>query len=323
MKNQFKKWFRPTRAEYFSALILASICFFSFCAPFLFSIVLEKKPKIDFTNFEKEIDYFLNRKQSKEPKLLANKSKSRFVSNTTPKEISLFFFNPNIATKEDFLRLGLSKKVSQTIVNYRKKGGKFIETDDFSRIYGLQTEDFQRLKPFIELSDRPKAIQSQIADKQPFKTDKDSLFSYRKTLVTNHRATNLVYIDINKATPEEWQKLNGIGEYYSKRLVKFREALGGFSSIEQIAETYNFPDSTFQKIKPFLKLTSALKKISINSIAAAELKSHPYLKWKHANGIVNYREKHGAFSSMDDLRQIGGALTEDLLDKIEPYLEFE
>ncbi|NJL77073.1 MAG: helix-hairpin-helix domain-containing protein, partial [Saprospiraceae bacterium] len=38
---------------------------------------------------------------------------------------------------------------------------------------------------------------------------------------------------------------------YANRIVKFREALGGFASVEQVAETYQLPDSTFQKIKPF------------------------------------------------------------------------
>ena len=43
----------------------------------------------------------------------------------------------------------------------------------------------------------------------------------------------LPVMDINHATAVEWKRLPGWGEVLSQRTVKFREAVGGFVSIEQ------------------------------------------------------------------------------------------
>ena len=100
-------------------------------------------------------------------------------------------------------------------------------------------------------------------------------------------------VDINKADTSAFISLPGIGNKLALRIVNFREKLGGFYSIDQIGETYGLPDSSFQKIKPFLKLeTSLLKKFNINSATKDEMKLHPYIKWNLANAIVEYRNQH-------------------------------
>ena len=115
--------------------------------------------------------------------------------------------------------------------------------------------------------------------------------------------------------------MRGIGPAYAKRIITFREKLGGFSSVEQVAETYGLPDSTFQNIKSRLQPSPVLHKIAINTISVAELRAHPYLETRQATAIVSFREQHGAFHSVDDLRNIR-ALPAAVLEKLRPYLEF-
>lgn len=129
-------------------------------------------------------------------------------------------------------------------------------------------------------------------------------------------------VDINKATAESFQRLYGIGPAYSKRIVKFREALGGFSNLHQISEVYGIPDSTFQSILPNLEISPAvLHKIDLNTATKDELSIHPYLHWKEAKIIIAYREMHGAFQQLDDLKKIHG-LEPETLQKMKPYLKF-
>ena len=114
--------------------------------------------------------------------------------------------------------------------------------------------------------------------------------------------------------------LPGIGNKLALRIVNFRDKLGGFYSIDQIGETYGLPDSVFRKIKPFLKLeTNLVKKININTATKDEMKSHPYIKWNLANAIVEYRNQHGNFSSLEDLKKIS-LITTEVFDKIKFYL---
>ena len=214
-------------------------------------------------------------------------------------------FDPNTATREELLSLGIPQKVVNTLINFRKKGGRFYKKEDLKLVYGMTDYDYQRLEAFIQISKMD----------SPSKQD--------ATLVSKPQpdeAKNVV-IDINRATPEEWQQLYGIGPGYARRITNFRDKLGGFHSIEQVAKTYGLPDSTFQNIKPHLRMSPIFRKIKINLVTAEELKKHPLLKWKEANTIISYREQHGAFSGKESLLKIRGVKRERL-EQLLPYLDF-
>ena len=57
-------------------------------------------------------------------------------------------------------------------------------------------------------------------------------------------------LDINHATAAEWEASAGLGEVLSKRTVKFREALGGFVSIEQLKLVYGLDPMLWNEIVP-------------------------------------------------------------------------
>ncbi len=224
---------------------------------------------------------------------------------------TLFYFDPNKATAEEWKRLGLREKTIGTILKYRSKGGKFFKPEDLKRIYGLRPDEVERLLPFVTIE--PKEQQqrfSQGETKEP-------------TYVNSRKEFTNVAVDINSADTSVWKQLKGIGSGYAKRIVNFRNKLGGFVSVEQVAETYGLPDSVFQQIKPQLKTNaSSLHKININNSSAEELKAHPYIGYSVANAIVQYRKEHGNFSSVTDLQKIG-AINDKLYRKISPYLTTE
>lgn len=241
--------------------------------------------------------------------------KEKQATNTTSKieeekkVIVLFNFDPNTATAEELKRLGLSAKAIKNMLNYRAKGGSFRKKEDLSKVYGLPKEQFQSLKPYIQLtesnpSDYKKDIsKNAISKEQAFKKEKEPII-----------------IDINKASIEEWQQLKGIGPYFAKKIYKFRESLGGFYAIDQIAETYKLPDSTFQMIKPFLKFSDNIKSININTATIDELAKHPYIDYKKAKVLIQYRKMHGDFKQVNDLKNIK-AFKDEFIQKVLPYLK--
>jgi len=120
-----------------------------------------------------------------------------------------------------------------------------------------------------------------------------------------------------------WIALPGIGSKLAARIVTFRERLGGFYSIKQVADTYGLPDSTFSKIEPLLQCDhSAVRQIDINVADANALKQHPYIRWNIANAIVQYRAQHGNFKTLEDLQQLA-LITPEIFEKIKPYLKLE
>ncbi len=221
----------------------------------------------------------------------------------------LFEFDPNTLGSEGWERLGVREKTIGTIHNFIAKGYRFREANDIRKIYGLRSKDADRLVPFVKIAEE--------------RSNKRTSANTNYTTFTKKPATDINkarIIDVNTADTSEFISLPGIGSKLAGRIVNFRQKLGGFNSVNQVAETYGIPDSIFEKIKARLEVKSlSIKKININTSDANELKSHPYIKWNIANAIVNYRNQHGAYKSIEDLRKIE-ILPDELFNKIAPYL---
>jgi competence ComEA-like helix-hairpin-helix protein len=87
-----------------------------------------------------------------------------------------------------------------------------------------------------------------------------------------------------------------------------------------VGETYLLPDSTFQKIKPYLFVSnSSLKRININTASVDEMKAHPYIKYNMANAIFQYRQQHGNYISVEQIKKIL-IITDEIYQKAAPYL---
>ena len=129
-------------------------------------------------------------------------------------------------------------------------------------------------------------------------------------------------IDINRSSIEDWKQLKGIGEITAKRIVNYRDKLGGFISIDQLKTTYNIADSVIDKVAHQLIISPILNKIPINTISAETLLLHPYIKKKQAYLIINYRTNHGQYTQLEDLEKVK-ALTPDFIKRIAPYLSFD
>ncbi len=135
--------------------------------------------------------------------------------------------------------------------------------------------------------------------------------------------TKPLLININQADSFEFRKLAGIGEKYSSRIVRYRNWLGGFHSIEQLLEVYGIDSTLFIAISPYLQMEGdSLRRVNINDCSMKDLSSHPYITYKLAKLMVKYREHHGAYSSLEELKKIP-LIDEQLFRKIAVYLELE
>ena len=220
------------------------------------------------------------------------------------KPVALFPFDPNTLNTEGWQQLGIPERTIRTILNYRTKGGRFRNAADLQKMYGLKAEDFERLAPYIRIEAPPAYANSG----KPF---------------VKYVKPPPVVIDINQADTTAFISLPGIGSKLASRIVKFRDKLGGFYSVEQVGETFGLPDSTFQLIKTRLQCAPvAVQKININTADLNTLKQHPYIRWNIANAIVQYRQQHGAFHSPDELQQIV-LITPELYQKIAVYVTVE
>jgi len=214
----------------------------------------------------------------------------------------LFTFDPNTVSVEDAVKIGIPKKTAQILEKFRSKGGKFKTKEDLKKLYGISEKLYAKLEDYILIEEKEK---EKIAKATP-KFEKPSY----------------IQIDINTADSIQFLSLPMIGPAMTKRILKYRNALGGFYSIEQLHEVYGMQDSVFTLIQARLIISSTeVKKINVNSASYEEMKKHPYLNHVMASTIIAYRQKHRAYKTKNDLKNVG-TLNDELLAKLGNYISF-
>lgn len=127
-------------------------------------------------------------------------------------------------------------------------------------------------------------------------------------------------IDLNVADTTALVLLPGIGSYYAKRIVEYRELLGGYVSVEQLKEINGIQDSVLRWF--VITDTVPVRKININKLSLSKLRNHPYVSFYQAKAITEYRGSEGDIKSPAQLSFMEEFSEQDLI-KLEPYLSFE
>ena len=133
---------------------------------------------------------------------------------------------------------------------------------------------------------------------------------------------NDVVVDINTADTTLLKQLSGIGSAFAKRIVDYREKLGGYCETGQLLEVYRMDTIRFNEIKDFVKIDSAFipKQLRINSDVFKVLLKHPYLEYEDVKKIVNYREQKGMVTSWEQLERVIG---DSVNPKLRYYIDYQ
>lgn len=218
-----------------------------------------------------------------------------------------FYFDPNHLPESGWQRLGVPAKTAKTIGNFRRRGGRFRVAADLLRIYGLKPGLARELEPWVRFQ----------GDTFPAKVKRESSYPGKRDV---KEAALVGIVDINDADSLEWLSLPGIGPYFTSRILRFRRKLGGFFSVDQVAETYGIPDSVFRKVRSWLRCrTGPFRRIDLNRAPPDTLAAHPYINRRLAYRIVNFRNAHGAFRQPGELYQLLD-VDSGLIRRIIPYL---
>lgn len=257
-------------------------------------------------------------------------------TSTDPGRAALFYFDPNTLPASGWQQLGVSERTAATIGKYLARGGHFRAAADLGKIYGLAPALCAQLIPYVRIADKGNNRFSGRYEKQGNRysrhysdsfRDKDRPYrehdTHDSSFTRYRKKAPAAPIDINTADSITWQSLPGIGAGFARRIIAFRDRLGGFYAVEQVAECYGLPDSTFQKIQPFLQIgSSSLKKLDLNLTDEKSLAAHPYIRYKLARLIVQYRNSHAGFRAVSDLRSLP-LVDEIIYRKIEHYIEIK
>jgi competence protein ComEA len=213
-------------------------------------------------------------------------------------------FDPNKATVAELKSLGLPEHLSKRIVSYRQKGGVFRVKRDLLKIYGVDSTYYHQLYRYIDLPVSKPVHVTRAKDKvETGSTEAEKKFN------------------LNDADTLQLKKVKGIGKVLAARIIKFREALGGFTSADQLKEIYGLDSTVALQLRNKFYVEENFKPvtISINSADQATLERHPYISRALARSILSYRYQHGTFTDVADLKNLH-TITPAQAEKLLPYL---
>lgn len=187
-----------------------------------------------------------------------------------------FPFDPNTVSEDDLCRLGFSQKQSAAIVNYRKKGGRFRRRSDFAKSFAVSDSIYSRLEKYIVI---PK-------------------------------------IDLNEADSAAFDSLPGIGGYFARKIVGYRNRLGGFTTSAQLMDLSGFDEEKFAALKDLVEVKSPYRFL-LWTAPEDSLKRHPYIgNARTARSIVFFRE-HNASEDLSVANLVkAGILSREAAEKL-------
>lgn len=211
--------------------------------------------------------------------------------------INLKPFDPNRVSLQQLLDIGFDRFSARNLLKYRKNGGFFHRPSDLLKIYGIDSNFYSKIRGYIIISNDSPNI-------------KPETFHHKKT----------VQYDLNKIDSAGLLRFKGIGTVLASRIVRYRDLLGGYVSVNQLYEVYGLPDSIITQIIPSLVVdTSAVKKINLNKADFAKLIKHPYLNSYQVKAILAFRKHAGYFKEKKQLLDYY-LLPDNVYLKVAPYL---
>ncbi len=303
MLQQLIRQFHFTKAERHGAVALLCLAGLGFLVPAVYRQFYRPVPP-DLSDFKKQVQRF-------------NAAASNAAS--TP-AAAMFEFDPNSASVEVFVQLGLREKVAQTIVKYRARGGRFRTPDDLQKIYTLPEADFERLRPYVRIESTPERATQRWQPKQVAQLQS---FSF----------------DPNTASEADLLRL-GLPQTQVARLLRYREKGGYFFEKTDFRKLYGLRETDYQRLEPYIAIArvetpvrpatyaggtreaTPVEMLDINAAPASAWQQLPGIGAYRAQQIVRFREKLGGFVSPAQVAETRG-LPDSIFQKIQGLLRLE
>ncbi|WP_426493032.1 ComEA family DNA-binding protein [Hymenobacter sp. 102] len=261
------------------------------------------------------------------PRFTSRYPKRTYAARPRVVQVALAPFNPNAFTALDWQARGLPAWLAERLVKYKTAVGGFKAKEQLRKAYGLSDTTYARLAPYIQLPEQlpprgagtyartpPGQYSNQYPNRKPFEATPGHFA--RKPM-------RLAAFDVNTADTTQLMQIRGIGRGYARRVVEYRQRLGGFLREEQLAEIYALRDAPdlVDSLRKYTFVADGFSPalVDVNNASFEVLQAHPYVGKRLARVLVAFRQQHGPFRQPTDLRQIR-VLDEATLGKLQPYL---
>ncbi|MDR2138712.1 MAG: helix-hairpin-helix domain-containing protein [Tannerella sp.] len=130
-------------------------------------------------------------------------------------------------------------------------------------------------------------------------------------------------LEINTADTAALKKIPGIGSTFARRIVKYRNLLGGFHAVTQLREVYGIDEDKYAALSPWFTVdASHVRKLPVNVWPMDSLRKHPYINYRQARAIERLRKRKKQLSGWENLQLLDEFTDHDKV-RILPYLSFD
>lgn len=227
---------------------------------------------------------------------------------TESNQPKIYPFNPNFITDFKGYKLGMSSEEIDRLLDYRKQNKWINSKEDFKKVTKVSDSFLDQISSYFKFPDWISNPKPKYSDWR--KGFKEKTFDQK--------------IDLNSATQLELKKVNGIGEALSKRIIDYRDKLGGFTNDIQLYEVYGLDYQLTDKVRNdfTVKTPKEIIKMNLNKISASDIATVPGISFELAKRIWEFRILNERIVDFIELKKIEG-LTERKLQGIQLYLKLE
>jgi DNA uptake protein ComE-like DNA-binding protein len=222
----------------------------------------------------------------------------------------MYPFNPNYITDYKGYKMGMSVQEIDKLLLFRRQNKYVNSAKEFQNVTGISDSLLKIISPYFKFPDWVNGKKSQ----KPFVDYADKNYVKKE---------NVPLLDLNKASKEDLIKIYGVGEALSARILKEKELLGGFVSMEQLRDIWGLSADAVDGLMTHFKIYTipAVKKLDINNASIKDIAHFSFFSYGLAKQIVTYRSMNGDFETIEDLTKIKGFPVEKA-NIIALYLDF-
>ncbi|AUP78271.1 ComEA family DNA-binding protein [Flavivirga eckloniae] len=201
-------------------------------------------------------------------------------------------FNPNYITDFKGAALGMSNIEIDRLLAFRKQNNWIVSAKQFQEVTKVSDSILSRISPYFKF---PEWVTNPKRKRAP-------VFN-RKNIAKTFEEKQ----DLNKATAEQLQTINGIGKVLSKRIIRFRNKfVGGFIDDVQLRDVYGLTSELIDQLtKNFtVKTPRQVQKININKATIESLVNVQHIDYDLAYNIVEQRKLREGYKSLDELTKV-------------------
>ncbi len=255
---------------------------------------------------EQELEHYLDSLRKAEYDARKAEYAKQYADKHPQPIIHLQPFDPNTADSAMLVTVGMKPWMAKNLIRYREAGKVFRRPDDLRSLYGMNDTLYATLEPYIQIDSVFRARYSG--------AEADSV--YIECKVKKDTILNL-----NTADTIELQYLRGIGHYTALQIIRYRQVLGGYYSINQLYEIEGLPKERVDSIVlHFYTDTTLIAPINVNRASVKQMQRHPYISYRQAQQVYDLRRRRLRLSSWDELSEI---FTPDERQRLRPYMLFE